>query len=129
MDAITYAAALANLANTMDRVCNDHEALIITRNGQQSVVMLSLEDFTEMPVLRTTQGHEEFEEAQKEGIRFVTRRGPRRLLGNGRLRPLPRGSGGRGRPAEGGWPAGQQHPHRWCRPRRPGVRYGVGHAP
>jgi antitoxin YefM len=30
----------------MDRVCNDHEPLIITRNGQQSVVMLSLEDFT-----------------------------------------------------------------------------------
>jgi len=45
MDAITYSAARANLASTMDRVCNDHEALIITRNGQQSVVMLSLEDF------------------------------------------------------------------------------------
>jgi antitoxin YefM len=30
----------------MDRVCEDHEALIITRNGQQSVVMVSLEDFT-----------------------------------------------------------------------------------
>lgn len=45
MDAITYSAARANLANTMDRVCNDHEALIITRNGDQSVVMLSLEDF------------------------------------------------------------------------------------
>jgi antitoxin YefM len=29
-----------------DRVCEDHEPLIITRNGQQSVVMLSLEDFT-----------------------------------------------------------------------------------
>jgi antitoxin YefM len=29
----------------MDRVCEDHEALIITRNGDQSVVMLSLEDF------------------------------------------------------------------------------------
>ena len=29
----------------MDRVCNDHEALNITRNGEQSVVMLSLEDF------------------------------------------------------------------------------------
>ncbi len=29
----------------MDRVCNDHEALIITRNGAQSVVMLSLEDY------------------------------------------------------------------------------------
>jgi len=45
MDAITYSAARANLATTMDRVCNDHEALIITRNGEQSVVMLSLEDF------------------------------------------------------------------------------------
>lgn len=45
MDAITYSAARANLAKTMDRVCNDHEALIITRNGEQSVVMLSLDDF------------------------------------------------------------------------------------
>jgi antitoxin YefM len=45
MDAITYSAARANLASTMDRVCNDHEPLIITRNGGQSVVMLSLEDF------------------------------------------------------------------------------------
>ena len=45
MDAISYTAARANLASTIDRVCNDHEALIITRNGEQSVVMLSLEDF------------------------------------------------------------------------------------
>jgi antitoxin YefM len=29
----------------MDRVCNDHEAVIITRNGQQSVVMMALDDF------------------------------------------------------------------------------------
>ena len=29
----------------MDRVCNDHAPLIITRSGQQSVVILSLEDF------------------------------------------------------------------------------------
>ncbi len=34
MDAITYTAARANLASTMTRVCQDHEALIITRNGQ-----------------------------------------------------------------------------------------------
>jgi len=45
MDAITYSAARANLARTMDRVCEDHEPLIITRNGEQSVVMLSLEDY------------------------------------------------------------------------------------
>ena len=42
---MTYTAVRANLASTMDRVCNDHEALIITRNGEQAVVMLSLEDF------------------------------------------------------------------------------------
>ncbi|KJS73900.1 MAG: antitoxin YefM [Comamonadaceae bacterium BICA1-1] len=29
----------------MERVCNDHEALIITRNGERSVVLLSLEDY------------------------------------------------------------------------------------
>ena len=46
MDAISYSAARANLAKTMDRVCEDHEPIIITRNGeQQSVVMLSLDDF------------------------------------------------------------------------------------
>lgn len=45
MDAITYSSARANLASTMDRVCNDHEPLIITRNGEQAVVMLSLEDY------------------------------------------------------------------------------------
>jgi len=45
MDAITYTAARANLAQTMQRVCDDHEPLIITRNGQQAVVMLSLDDF------------------------------------------------------------------------------------
>ena len=45
MDAITYSAARANLADTMDRVCDDHEPIIITRNGEQAVVMMSLEDF------------------------------------------------------------------------------------
>ena len=55
------------------------------RGGARDVTIVSLEDFHEMPVLRTTQGHEEFEEAKKEGIRFITRRGPKRLAGNGRL--------------------------------------------
>ena len=45
MDAMTYTTVRANLASAMDRVCNDHEALIITRNGEQAVVMLSLEDY------------------------------------------------------------------------------------
>ena len=45
MDSITYSTARANLADTMDRVCDDHEPVIITRGGQQAVVMLSLDDF------------------------------------------------------------------------------------
>ena len=45
MDAITYSTARAKLADTMDRVCDDHEPIIITRNGEQAVVMMSLEDF------------------------------------------------------------------------------------
>ncbi len=45
MDAITYSAARAKLASNMDRVCENHEPLIITRNSQQSVVMLSLADY------------------------------------------------------------------------------------
>lgn len=45
MNAISYTAARENLASTMDRVCNDHAPVIITRNRDQSVVMLSLDDF------------------------------------------------------------------------------------
>jgi ferredoxin len=41
-----------------------------------------------MPVLRTTQGHEEFEEAKREGVRFHPRRGPKRFVGDGRLRAV-----------------------------------------
>lgn len=45
MDSISYTAARANLARTMDRVCEDHEPVIITRSGESSVVMLSLDDY------------------------------------------------------------------------------------
>ncbi len=46
MNPISDTVSSADLATAMDRVCDDHEPLIITRQGQQSVVMLSLEDFT-----------------------------------------------------------------------------------
>jgi NADPH-dependent glutamate synthase beta subunit-like oxidoreductase len=55
------------------------------RGGAAEVTIVSLENFDEMPVLRTTQGHEEFEEARREGIVFLPRRGPRRFLGSSRL--------------------------------------------
>jgi antitoxin YefM len=45
MQAITYTAARENLASTMDQVCRDRAPVIITRNREQAVVMLSLEEF------------------------------------------------------------------------------------
>ncbi|MEX0880329.1 MAG: FAD-dependent oxidoreductase [Thermoanaerobaculia bacterium] len=60
-------------------------ARVAIRGGAAEVTIVSLESFGEMPVLRTTQGHEEFEEAKKEGVVFVPRRGPNRFLGNGKL--------------------------------------------
>lgn len=45
MDSISYTKARAQLAKTMDKVCENHEPVIITRSGEESVVMLSLEDY------------------------------------------------------------------------------------
>lgn len=45
MDSITYSLARAKLADTMNRVCEDHEPIIITRSGEKAVVMISLDDY------------------------------------------------------------------------------------
>lgn len=45
MKAFNYTAARSNLAKTMERICDDHEPVIITRKNERSVVMISLEDF------------------------------------------------------------------------------------
>ncbi len=45
MNAISYTAARENLASTMDKVCEDHAPIIITRNRDQAVVMMSLQDY------------------------------------------------------------------------------------
>ncbi len=48
MDAITYSDARARLARTMERVCDQHEPVIITRRKSGAVVMLSLADYESM---------------------------------------------------------------------------------
>ena len=48
MDAISYTSARANLASTMERVCEDHAPIIITRKSENPVVMMSLEDYQAM---------------------------------------------------------------------------------
>ena len=45
MEAISYTNARSNLAKTMEKVCEDHDPVIITRRNESSVVMISLEDF------------------------------------------------------------------------------------
>ena len=45
MKSITYTEARENLANTMNRVCEDNAPVIITRNRDQAVVMLSLGEY------------------------------------------------------------------------------------
>jgi NADPH-dependent glutamate synthase beta subunit-like oxidoreductase len=83
-------ASLGDLAAEADARMKEafDSARAAIRGGATEVTVVSLESFDEMPVLRTTQGHEEFVEAQKEGIAFLPRRGPKRFLGSGRLQSI-----------------------------------------
>ena len=45
MESIPYTTLRANLATQIDRVCEDHAPIIVTRKGSPSVVMISLEDY------------------------------------------------------------------------------------
>ena len=59
------------------------------RAGVSDVLMMSLESFDEMPVMRTAQGREEFEQARREGVRFLTQRSARRFIGaDGKLEKI-----------------------------------------
>lgn len=45
MRSITYTAARELLADTMNEVCRDRTPIIITRNRDQSVVMMSMAEY------------------------------------------------------------------------------------
>jgi antitoxin YefM len=45
MNAISYTQARETLAKTMQRVCRDHDPVIITRKREDAVVMMALEDY------------------------------------------------------------------------------------
>ena len=45
MDTITYSEVRAHLAKTLEKVCNDHAPVVITRRNAESVVMMSLDDY------------------------------------------------------------------------------------
>ncbi|MBF8247253.1 MAG: FAD-dependent pyridine nucleotide-disulfide oxidoreductase [Bacteroidetes bacterium] len=87
------AARMALRGSTEAQPADIHEAVDVARTamrkGAEEVHIASLESFDEMPVLRTSQGHEEFEEAKKEGVVFHPQRGPKRILGqSGKVRGI-----------------------------------------
>jgi len=45
MEAISYTQAREKLAKTMDRVCENHTPIIVTRQNAKPVVLMSLEDY------------------------------------------------------------------------------------
>lgn len=45
MEAFNYTVVRQTLAQKMDQVCDDHTPIIVTRQNNRSVVMLSLEDY------------------------------------------------------------------------------------
>jgi NADPH-dependent glutamate synthase beta subunit-like oxidoreductase/NAD-dependent dihydropyrimidine dehydrogenase PreA subunit len=77
--ALRTAGAVPDTEGTLHTALDAARAAL--RAGVEEVRIVSLESFAEMPVLRSQQGHEEFEEAQHEGIVFQPQRGMRRFLG------------------------------------------------
>lgn len=48
LDAMSYTTVRERLAETLDRVCQDHTPVIVTRRKGPAVVMVSLEDYRSM---------------------------------------------------------------------------------
>ena len=45
MDTISYSAFRAQLAQTLDKVSNDHKPVLVTRQNGKPAVLMCLEDF------------------------------------------------------------------------------------
>ncbi|WP_341787500.1 type II toxin-antitoxin system prevent-host-death family antitoxin [Rickettsia endosymbiont of Cantharis rufa] len=48
MEAISYTKARNNFADIMKKVCANHTSLVVTRQKEKSVVIMSLEDYNAM---------------------------------------------------------------------------------
>lgn len=45
MATMTYSEVRRKLAETMEKVCDDHAPIIVTRKNSRSIVMISLDDY------------------------------------------------------------------------------------
>lgn len=70
MNAITYTEARENLATTIKKVCRNHDPVIITRKREDSVVMMSLDDYESLQetsyLLRSPRNAQRLMESIKE---------------------------------------------------------------
>ena len=48
MDVMTYTSFRSNLAKKMKEICDNHLGLIVTRKNNETVVVISLEDYRAM---------------------------------------------------------------------------------
>ncbi|MCK4743167.1 MAG: type II toxin-antitoxin system prevent-host-death family antitoxin [Sulfuriflexus sp.] len=82
MKALSYTALRNTLAKTMERVCDDHEPIVITRKSEAAVVMLSLEDYESLEettyLLRSPKNLKRLVESISE---LETGKGMERVLG------------------------------------------------
>lgn len=46
MDAVNYSELRKNLQSVLDKVCNNHEPVIVTRRNGDNLVLLSYEDYS-----------------------------------------------------------------------------------
>ena len=78
MDAISYSAARKHLVKTMEKVCDDHSPVIITRKNSRAVVMMSLEDFNAFQettyLLRSPKNAEQLRQSIKQAEQGKTTR-------------------------------------------------------
>ena len=82
MEIISYTAARAKLAKTMDRVNEDHAPVLITRQRGKPVVLMSLDEYNAMAetdyLLRSPANAKRLHEAKAEVEAEITRRARRR---------------------------------------------------
>lgn len=87
------AARMAVRAASAEQALEEHggslpaalDAARIAARAGAEVTLACLESYEEMPVTRTEQGREEFEDTLREGIRFMQQRGVASLSGSGRV--------------------------------------------
>ncbi|NIR49862.1 FAD-dependent oxidoreductase [candidate division KSB1 bacterium] len=82
IEAIEATAAAGGLKTGLD------VARSARRAGSVEVHVASLESMAELPAALTVQGHEELEEARKEGIELHTSLGPTRFIGDGHVQEV-----------------------------------------